>query len=94
MNKVTELTNKNLWTCPECGRMEYADYAPDCQDASCMDRGLPMITLPVDARAEFEAIGQHFYRDTGFIRPGKDCRKHDIGLRQMMFENWNNGVVQ
>lgn len=87
MSRILDLIQKTLWHCTTCRRLEYADEQPLCQNCP----GIRMYSVPRDPTEEFEAIGQHFYRDTGYVRPGKDCRKHDIAERQEAFDKWNKG---
>lgn len=81
-----------LWECPECSRLEFS-------------RGLSLTCCDCNARMEsiarrdslsiFEAIGQHFYRDTHYLRPGKDAspldhRNCDRDAREKAWREWND----
>lgn len=94
MSKVSELTSLPLMECSACGRLEYCsrDLIPVALKRVCScQSGTLNFLRDVSPRIEFEAIGQHFYRDTGFVRPGKDCRRHDLAERQAAFDKWNKG---
>lgn len=41
-----------------------------------------------DASERFERIGEAFRRDTGYLRPGKDCVVHDAPERDAAWDNW------
>ena len=84
MSKRVELIEMELWECDECGRLEFANDCPDCRYCD-----VPMDWVPKSPVNEFEAIAQHFNRDTGFVCPGKDCRVHDISVRRAEFDKWN-----
>lgn len=36
----------------------------------------------------FERVAAAFHGDTGYLRPGKDCRVHDSDVRQAAWEKW------
>lgn len=42
----------------------------------------------------FERIGDWFRRETGYLRPGKDCVIHAPEVRQAAFEKWLNDKVE
>lgn len=79
------LTRLPLWECDCCGRLEFSEaVGPTCPKCE-----VKMDTVEKDSVLVFESIGQHFYRDTGFVRPGKDCRLHDQDERREAFERWD-----
>jgi hypothetical protein len=41
-----------------------------------------------DANDGFERVGDVFYRETGYLRPGKDCRLHSIETRADAWDAW------
>jgi hypothetical protein len=41
-----------------------------------------------DADDCFERVADDFYRETGYLRPGKDCRLHDPAKRGVAWEKW------
>jgi len=41
-----------------------------------------------DSNARFERIAEVFHRDTGYLRPGKDCRVHSSDVRQLAWDAW------
>ncbi len=41
-----------------------------------------------DANTCFERIASWFYKETGYLRPGKDCRIHSYEERQAVWEPW------
>ncbi len=43
-----------------------------------------------DSNERFERIGKNFYRETGFLRPGKDCVLHSCEERQAAWDAWMN----
>lgn len=40
------------------------------------------------ANERFERIGEIFYRATGYLRPGKDCRLHSMEEREQAWDQW------
>lgn len=36
----------------------------------------------------FERIAETFHRETGFLRPGKDCRLHPTEVRKFAWDEW------
>lgn len=42
---------------------------------------------------DFEDIGDWFYQETGFIRPGKDCRLNDPDVRRTHYDAWVKGKI-
>lgn len=36
----------------------------------------------------FERVAEIFHRDTGYLRPGKDCRVNSMEERQQAWEEW------
>ncbi len=36
----------------------------------------------------FERVAEIFYRETGYLRPGKDCRVEPMEVRQQAWEEW------
>lgn len=88
MHRSSDLMRLPLWECPECGRLEFNAVRLTCP---CSD--LLMDEIERDAMHVFEAVGQHFYRDTGYLRPGKDdCRGvHSDDERRAAFDKWNRG---
>lgn len=44
-----------------------------------------------DSLERFERIADEFRRDTGFLRPGKDCVRHDPEVRQAAYDKWVAG---
>lgn len=95
--KVNRLSKLPLWECDGCHRLEFSEptagddwggeevgmgpLCPDCEEE--------MNPCDKDSVSVFEAIGQHFHRDTGYVRPGKDCRIHDDEVRAKVFQDWN-----
>lgn len=41
-----------------------------------------------DASDAFERVAEVFRRETGYLRPGKDCRLHDIDVRRAAWDAW------
>jgi hypothetical protein len=96
MGREETLTAKPLWECLSCDRLEFSEpviaddwdgetTGPDC--VSC-DKTMDLVEEP-NPNYLFEAIAQHFHRDTGFVRPGKDCRLHDAETREAEFRRWS-----
>jgi len=49
----------------------------------------PMFRRPGEnANDQFERIADLFYRETGYLRPGKDCVIHDHEVRKAAWEKW------
>jgi hypothetical protein len=102
VTKTDQLSRLPLWECGECGRLQFSNpvagddwgrdeevaVGPDCPKCECT-----MDSIEKDSVTEFEAIGQHFHRDTGYVRPGKDCRLHSPENRKEMFDAWNRGTI-
>lgn len=40
------------------------------------------------ANERFERIAEAFHRETGHLRPGKDCRVEPIEVRQQAWDDW------
>jgi hypothetical protein len=36
----------------------------------------------------FERVAERFYRETGYLRPGKDCRINSMEERQAAWDEW------
>jgi hypothetical protein len=36
----------------------------------------------------FERVAEWFYRETGYLRPGKDCVLHDSEFREQVWKKW------
>lgn len=43
---------------------------------------------------DFEVIGEWFQKETGFLRPGKDCRIHSYEKRTEMWKEWQPRATQ
>lgn len=86
-DKQADLMRLPLWECPECHRLEFSEIRVECPHCA------GMFEIERGADHVFEAIGQHFYRDTGYLRPGKDdCRGvHSDEERWAAFEKWKRG---
>lgn len=41
-----------------------------------------------DSNQIFERIAEDFLKDTGFLRPGKDCQRHSREERNEVWEKW------
>lgn len=41
-----------------------------------------------DTIEHFERVADAFYRETGYLRPGKDCRLHDPDVRREVYDKW------
>ena len=41
-----------------------------------------------DSLEQFERVADAFYQETGFLRPGKDCRRDDPEIRQEQWDKW------
>ena len=41
-----------------------------------------------DSMDRFERIAAVFRKETGFLRPGKDCRIHEPEVREAAYEAW------
>lgn len=93
-NKTARLIALPLWECGGCGRLEFLTLHPRCPKLLCVQCGCFMNAAKKDSLSIFEAIGQHFHRDTGLVRPGKDCRVHDSEYRGNMFDKWNESDVE
>lgn len=46
-----------------------------------------------DALEHFERVAEQFYRDTHYLRPGKDCRLHGDDVRQAKWDEWVDAKV-
>lgn len=44
-----------------------------------------------DSLERFERVAEEFRRDTGYLRPGKDCVRHDPEVRQAAYDKWVAG---
>lgn len=88
--RTQELQAMPLFVCGECGRLAYKlEVIPGCPECEC---AMTRIEYPTSSD-HFEAIGQHFYRDTGYVRPGKDCRFRSREERQEVFDWWNQATA-
>lgn len=58
-------------------------------------RGLEMLFMrPGEGSLEhFERVGDAFYHDTGYLRPGKDSMVHDPEEREVMWNKWREGKL-
>ncbi len=43
-----------------------------------------------DSIEKFERIGEVFRKETGYLRPGKDCRIDDPETRRIAWEKWQD----
>jgi len=41
-----------------------------------------------DVNARFERVAEAFHRDTGYLRPGKDCRLNSLEDQQAAWDAW------
>lgn len=41
-----------------------------------------------DSMTDFEDVAEWFYQETGFLRPGKDCRINDPDVRRTHYDAW------
>jgi hypothetical protein len=46
-----------------------------------------------DALDHFERVAEQFYRDTSYLRPGKDCRLHGDEVRRAKWDEWVDAKV-
>lgn len=46
-----------------------------------------------DSIEQFERIGDVFYKQTGYLRPGKDCRLHDPDVRSAVWRKWIDAKI-
>ncbi len=46
-----------------------------------------------DSIEQFERIGDVFYKQTGYLRPGKDCRLHDPEVRSAVWRKWIDAKI-
>ena len=44
-----------------------------------------------DPNEKFERIGKVFFKETRYLRPGKDCRLHSNEERQAVWDRWRDG---
>lgn len=47
-----------------------------------------------DASDAFERVAEVFRRETGYLRPGKDCRLHDIDVRRAAWDAWYASKIE
>ena len=53
-----------------------------------------MFKYPDEGALEaFERVGDLFFRETGYLRPGKSCLIHDHDVRQAAFDEWFAGKL-
>lgn len=64
-----------------------AEYAPLVEAATL---ALRWLSDPLDSVKRFEDIAEWFYRETGYLRPGKDDARglHTDEERRERFERW------
>ena len=41
----------------------------------------------------FERVAEWFRRETGYLRPGKDCRQYDTEYREAIWESWRRSKL-
>lgn len=87
--KVHRLCKLPLWQCDECQRLEFSEPRAGNWGPLCPNCDKEMTERDKESNTVFEAIGQHFQRDTGMLRPGKDCAILSREYRANAFDAWN-----
>ena len=81
MKYIDYLFRMPIWECEECGSLYFSVYMSHCEECG----GIIWNPWATDTLI-FEAVGQEFHRDTGYVRPGKDCLLYSREERKEKFE--------
>ena len=98
MTRSEQLQTGTLYECTSCGRLEYRPKGyklqPSCEPCGW---GMDVVSKP-DSVYHFEAVAQTFYRETGYVRPGKDVSpvvgRCDEDIRLQKWNEWNSKPIQ
>lgn len=64
-------------------------------DVEAIDKLLGLVRKKDESYNDaFERIAEMFRKDTGYLRPGKDCRNHDPEVREAAYAEWVNKVLE